>query len=402
MNHLLLEPRAQIQPHLMQTQAMQQAFLILQMPIQELEEWVKNAIDENPALEITEFSSPALEERPEYFGPHQVSLFEHLMTQARLSFPGVELGLAEEIIGNLDEKGFFSGPLEDENAKSVLAKIQTFDPPGIAAMSLKESLLLQLRLEEKESTLAYTILTEHFENFLQGQHDALQKKLGCSRHAFGKALKEISALDPQPAARFRSEPTIPLAPDLLLAKEGKTWIVDATSGAIPRFQIAPLFLEMHEIFRKEIAQGKWLEKALGRRKKTLHDIGVFLTKKQSTFLTGERDLPAPCTMLELAHTLNLHPSTVHRATMHKYVACERGLLPLRSFFSQEVLPDYSQARIKALLKDMVEKEDARLPLSDQKLAQHFERLGLPLARRTIAKYRTSLHIPPASRRRIVI
>jgi RNA polymerase sigma-54 factor len=156
-------------------------------------------------------------------------------------------------------------------------------------------------------------------------------------------------------------------------------------------------------FRRHIAAAKWLERILERRQKMLKEIGNFLVKRQESFLTGRSGAPSPLTMQELAENLCLHPSTVVRAVAHKYVFSARGLLPLRTFFSQAALAsgdrEISSEQAKELLRDLIEKEDKKRPLSDHALSRKMQRAGVTVARRTISKYRRALRIAPASSRR---
>ncbi|MFI5334408.1 MAG: RNA polymerase factor sigma-54 [Chlamydiales bacterium] len=432
--------------------AMQQAFHVLQMPILELEEWLKNEIEQNPAIEYLEeneeeeeaaFSSEekeidfeksgfevlkSLDEGFEdaVFGNEKLeepgiaqehSLFEHLMQQAKLSLSHEELPLAEQLIGNLDEQGFLRLPLasffdEDKRdaAQRVLEKVQEFDPPGIAAFNLQHSLLLQLHLKGKGESLAFQIIREHFDDLIHQRALQLQKKLNCSRDAIDRAIyQEIGSLNLYPAARFNVEPTQPVLPDLILEKEEEGWRIEVNEAALPHFRIDPIFHstgnspQEQTFFRKHVAAAKWLERILERRRKMLRDTGNFLVKNQEAFLTGASKAPSPLTMQELAQTLGVHPTTIVRAVAHKFVLSPIGMLPLRSFFSQTSFTagdtEISSGQAKEVLRELIAKEDKKTPLSDQALSRKMQHMGVSMARRTVAKYRRALKIATASARR---
>ncbi|MBI2743030.1 MAG: RNA polymerase factor sigma-54 [Chlamydiales bacterium] len=443
MNNLLLGQLPQVgvrqNQNLLLSMAMQQAFHVLQMPIMELEHWLKNEIEQNPVLEYEdrideeeekeldfdqnrpgafemvdqESEAPLFEEQM-----HELSLFAHLMVQAEMALSPEELKVAELLIGNLDERGFLSTPLstlfsKDELslAELVLSKVQTFDPPGVAACSLKESLLLQLCLKGKEHTLAYSLIELHFEELVHNRLPLLQKKLGCTSEELQKAIfQEIANLDLHPASRFNLDPVQPIIPDLILSKEEEEWKVEVNEEALPSFRVAPVFLDASEnpsqenrFFRRQIAAARWLERILEKRRKTLQEIGAFLIKKQAAFLNGETSAPLPLMMQELTTALSLHHSTIVRAVSSKYVLCRQGLLPLRSFFThsiqKESSAEVSSEQVKEILRALVEKEDKHSPLSDQALSKRIQREGIPVARRTVTKYRKALRIASATARK---
>jgi RNA polymerase sigma-54 factor len=446
--------------------AMQQAFRVLQMPVTELEDWLKNEIEQNPVLEYqddkTEKETPStldfeekeidfeksrfevLESLDEGFEsaifsegnnsshlekridhdqiiPSPISIFEHLMLQAKLALPQEELNIAEQIVGSLDHRGFLAAPLSLvfegqplEKAEAVLEKIQMFDPPGIAACNIKHSLLIQLRLKENGSTLAAKIIENHFEDLIHHRFSEIKKKLGCSDEELQKAVyKEIANLDLNPASRFFREPNPIVIPDIILKKEQDKWTVEVNEEILPSFRIAPLFikaifqsqLEFAEksLIRRQVASGKWLQRIVYKRQKILKEISLYLIKKQGLFLSGDEKSIVPMTMQETSETLNVHPSTIARATAHKFISCPHGIFPLRSFFTQGTISlgdkEISNQTVKHLLTEFVSDENKTHPFSDDELSKKLHRMGIPVARRTIAKYRKALRIAPASHRR---
>lgn len=381
-----LKPAAVQMQRLMLSAGMQQALHVLQLPIEELAAFLEGEIDH--ALIRDNESMPewrSNDHNGENFA-YQPSLFEHLMQQVRLTFTNPEdLKKAEWIVGNLDDRGFLSGPI-DAAAEPILQQLQLFDPPGIAARSLQDSLLIQLRIKGKNG-LAYQLIAEHYDDLLHNRIPLLQKKLGCSYEVLKKAIAEdIVPLNLKPAGNFTSTPLPKLTPDLSIHQdENDAWIVEVNEDPLPKFRVSD-------------SSGKWLQRNIERRHETLRQIGWQLIKLQGAYLSGDSNELQPMTMEEMGEAIHLHESTVARAVAHKYLWCPRGLLPLRHFFTTAI-GGISNQTVKQLLQQLIESENKSKPLSDQHLAQMFAERGIPCARRTIAKYRQALKLPNASQRR---
>lgn len=423
--------------------AMRQAFHVLQLPLLELSEWLKTEIEANPVLEIdlpeTSINEPLKErhysrnraqeqvekrrkEHQESLLTAPISLFEHLMKQIPLAFEDRKKAhIAELIIGHLNDKGFLETPLDEiapsipiETIQNILSEIQTFDPPGICARNLQECLLLQLRLKQKENGLAAKIINHHFDDLLHNRLPHISQKLHISIPQLVQIVeKEIAPLDLYPGYRYFHQPTAAIIPDLLfVSMEGK-WQIEVNSSFLPRFQIASIYTEAlrdHSVengesfyLRRQLASGKWLKRIVQRRNETLLRIGEFLLKRQIDFFNGDKTGLAPLTIQETASELALHESTIARAISNKFVACDQGLFPLKSFFSQEIKTHsgkkISKHQLREILHKTIENEDKLQPMSDEDLARHFDQLGIPCARRTVAKYRNALKIAPAAQRK---
>lgn len=418
---------------LLLTQAMTQSFHVLQLPVLELAEWLSTEIEQNPALEWEESKPDEISEH--YTGPsvtktaaedlsipHTESLFGHLMSQAQQHFfTNDERAIAELIIGNLDERGFL--PLNfadlakdypDETVRHVLAEIQTFDPSGIGARDLQECLLIQLRYKQKGSSLAYTLIKEHFSDLLHNRLPLIQKQIGCPLEEISHAIKQdIAGLNLHPGAHFNPIPIQPLIPDIEILKENDTWRIEINRQPLPKFRLSPSYAgcvkeaslspDEKKTLRSFTNSGKSLLEGLRKRTSTLQLIAEILLKHHRHFLSGESTELLPLTMQETAEMLFLSESTIARAISHKYLSCPRGIFPLRTFFSQAFKKAESETisiyTAKNLLKKMIEEEDKKHPLSDEQLAIKMGLYGIPCARRTIAKYRHLLKIGPASHRR---
>lgn len=427
--------------------AMKQAFHVMQLPALELAEWLKSEIESNPVLEIDlskETFKKSLDEptkerhasrnksQEELEKRHReqqenrliasVSLYEHLMGQAPLILDeSGDLNLAELIIGHLNEKGFLDTPLQEiapsvslEKLQKILETIQTFDPPGIGARDLQECLLLQLKLKGKENSLAARVISKFFDDLLQNHLPLISQRLHIPITELMQIVeKEIAPLDLNPGYKFCSQPIVAIIPDLtFLDVEGK-WEININTSFLPKFQIAPIYsealkdnsLESEEYYylRRQLAGGKWLKRIVHKRNHTLYQIGEWILKKQKPFFNSETGSLIPMTMKETAEELGLNESTIARAVANKYVACPQGIFSLRSFFKQGIQKKngekISNHTLRKMLANTIEQEDKNEPLSDEHLAAHFRKRGIPCARRTITKYRSSLKISPACKRK---
>ncbi len=416
--------------------ALQQAFIVLQMPHLELAQWLKVQIEQNPLLEYREskgkvVTSPEVsevnfddqnftvldsmdesfktsvfpdwaEEQTPSSPPQDVSLYEHLMQQAQLCFETrEELVKAQEIIGNLDERGFLGDFPADP---LILAKIQTFDPPGVAARNLQQSLLLQL----PRGSHSFVLIRDHFDDLLHRRFAQLAKKMRCSLPFLEEMLrKEVSKLNFSPGSRFRTSIAPPLVPDVVLKKDGDKWVVEICENHLPRFDLIspPETVEKGEksYIRRHIAEGKWLLRMIRRRHNTLRAIVLFLLKTQTEFFGGNLKKLVPLTMREAAAALSIHESTVARAVSDKYLSCPLGIFSMRSFFSHTITTTsgkkISNSTVRRLIAELIEKEDKQAPLSDQEIGDEIQKLGIPCARRTVAKHRQTLRLEPAQLRK---
>ena len=413
--------------------AMQQALHVLQLPITDLVQWVQLQIEQNPLLQFDEtppedypseldfelqgfevldhldetfvqgiFPDEAFEENTplENLVESSVSLYDHLMQQARSAFLDKDqLFHAQQIIGNLDEKGFLG---DFEADPQILKIVQTFDPPGIAARNLQESLLIQLKIQKKEDSLAYYFLSDHFDDLLRCRLSYLAKKFRMPISEIQASLqKDISSLDFHPASRFQTTSSAVVIPDIIIEQLEEGYQVKINESPLPRFVLSPpSFANLNSHY----TEGKWMEKVLARRRDILTKIAHYLLEKHAPFFSGTTQNLAPLSMQEIAKELQLHESTVARAVKDKYVSSPKGIFSLRYFFphtsaQNEEGTAISHVASKQLLLQLILHEDKRRPLSDNALAKDMSKAGIPCARRTIAKYRKLLNIPPASHRR---
>ncbi|MFT4552622.1 MAG: RNA polymerase sigma-54 factor [Chlamydiales bacterium] len=353
----------------------------------------------------------------------QSSLFEHLMAQARQSLESQEdLDLAEAIIGNLDQRGFLEMPLEEisllyeaelSKVEEVLLEIQSFEPHGVGAVDVRESLLIQLAFQGKKDSIAYKIIEKHYEDLLYNRIPLIKKSLSTTADEIQKAVhEEIARLDLYPGTWYSNEVVPHVTADVIVSRENGKLLVSIDGETLPFLKLNSKYLKMlgdndlaeetKEYIRNKVASGKWLLRNIHQRNDTLLKITEYLVKRQKNFFLDNKGNLLPLTMKTVAEELDLHESTVARAVSNKYVDCPRGLLPLRSFFTNAYVTDegeISSRTVKDYLKDVIGKEDKNKPYSDETISALIKKKGIPCARRTVAKYRRELNIGNASQRR---
>lgn len=458
---------------LMMSSQMQQAIHLLQLPVLELASLIESELEQNPIIECSmeefeesdelpfqqkeleiepndnflnllaqcdennlEISDEAAENRIFHPGlekqhsfmiesiPQKASLYEHLIEQARETLQNSEdLALADAIIGNLDANGYLQTSLEEiallngtykQKLESLLEIIQTFEPVGIGARNLQESLLIQLKVQNKQNTLAAQMIAEHFEDLLHNRLPLIQKKLSCPLEEILEAIKcHIAPLDLHPGTLFSKQVTQYIIPDIILKQVGENFVAQTNHEFIPNWRIKKNYLEMFnaaktskdvkEFIKQKTSSANWLMQALHQRSNTLERIMLFLSKKQRDFFINSSGNLVPLTMKMVAQELELHESTIARAVANKYADTPRGMLPLHFFFGSSYQVDngmnLSSNGVKAALLELIQKEDKNHPLSDQELAKNLRERGIHCARRTISKHRQSLKIGNTRQRR---
>jgi len=354
----------------------------------------------------------------------QVTLFEHLMRQAQETFAQrAELEMAEAIIGNLDDHGLLSSGLEEvahlggykiEPLRRVLKQIQTFDPIGVGAETLQQALLIQLAYQGKQRSLAYQVVERHFQDLLHNHIPQIQKKLGCSVQEIAKAIRDdIARLDLHPAGSYSQEPVQPLTADVSLNLVGDKLEVHVNTDHLPDFHLNRKYMRMLEdenlsveakdFIKTKLLSAKWLIRNVFQRNDTLEKIAQSIAKRQHAFFKSPEGKLEPMTMKMVADELSVHESTVARAVSNKYIDCPRGLLPLRSFFTNayatEQGPEISSQTVRDVLLELIRRENKAKPLSDEAIAKAIKQRGIDCARRTVAKYRAELAIGNTRQRR---
>ena len=412
------------------TAAMQQFMRALQATNMELRTLATQAMAANPALEElppaeeTEdagTSDYAAVQRHDYLLDslsEAPSLTAHLEEQVRRSaLPAKVEEAALELVQHLDEHGYFTESPEDIAAlhswsKNTLAKalqaVQDLDPAGVGAADLRESLVLQLRREGEEHSLAMQLLQKHWQQLVQHRYAEAARELSESELAVAGAARRIAQLNPDPGSAFSRENTSVITPDILVTRKGDELDVTLTEANIPRLGISAEYRDMmaEQADKPEVrrylsrcfSEGRELIKAIAQRQQTILQVAQAIVQHQRAFFLQGAAALAPLKMEQIADDTGLHISTVSRAVNGKFLQCSHGTYELRHFFTT-ALDGHSPEAIQARLRALIDAEDPQHPLSDAKLEQMLADDGISIARRTIAKYRDALRILPASQRR---
>lgn len=387
--------------------ALRQAVEILQMPKLELATWLHQEIEKNPILELPEPKGfLAIDETAS-----TPSLYEHLCREIKDAFSDrFEQKIAETIVGFLDEKGFLSTPLVEiaelfqcslSKLETILKKIQSFDPPGIGARNIQECFLLQL--EAKAPCIAKEIVERHFDDLLHGRYVKIKKKLQIDSRELTIAIEKLAKLNLRPASGFKELPAPAKIADLKATKVDGKWFIEILDEEFPPIQIrqdwSDLVPKLAAAEKKSIKTwliaAKWLKRSLCRRNRLLIQLASELLNKQTEYL-DKGGVLEPITTQDLAKSLEVHESTIHRTLTEKMIEGPWGVASLRSFLPLSATTNHH----KKILEKLIEQENKTKPLTDEELSSLFKLKGVALARRTIAKYRKELKLGPASRRKL--
>ena len=333
------------------------------------------------------------------------------------------------IIDSIDERGYLECSVDElldalehlgldarpEDVEAVLERVQRFEPPGVAARSLSECLLRQL--EESAAgaprrDLAMRIARHHLEALARHDLTGLVRRLETTREEIEGALALLRTLKPRPGAGYPGSPTEYVTPDLRVFRVAGGWRVELNPDAVPRLRINSVYAELirhrdqgseNLSLRRHQSEARWLIKCVANRAETLLRVSRAIVRRQSKFLEHGEEGMQPLVLRDIASELDLHESTVSRVTSRKYVQTPRGVFELKYFFSNQVATanggSASATAIRARLRKIIEEEEPGRPWSDQRLASDLEHAGFRVARRTVAKYRESMGIPPSNERR---
>jgi RNA polymerase sigma-54 factor len=370
--------------------------------------------------------NPEDEERRQFFFDSiasQETLQRHLWEQLNTADVNKsQREAAELIIGNMDDLGFLQASLEEISQNTghplgeleeMLSLIQTFHPVGVGARDLRECLLIQLRRLGKGDSLEHQIVDEHLEDLGRKRLPELARRLGVSVEQVQRAANFISTLDPKPGQIFTADPNNYVLPDVSVDKVGEDYTVSLNSDQVPHLRISKTYkdlmtqgangTEVRDYIREKIRSGKFLIKSIHQRQQTILNIANEIVKRQNEFLENGSAFLKPMTMVQIAEAVGVHETTVSRAISGKYMATPQGVFEMKYFFT----PGYqtaagaalSNTSVKEAISDLVRNEDARNPLSDKEIVEILSDRGIPIARRTVAKYRAELNILPSNLRK---
>ena len=373
--------------------------------------------------------NPEAAERRQFLFDSQVEaphLSDHLMKQLGLATSNTEtLRVGGEIIGNLDDAGFLKIPLvevaqsaqvEYDVAQSTLTLIQSFDPVGVAARDLRECLLIQLQRLGKEGELEAVMVGQYLSELGRKKYQDIARGLKVPLERVQGAAQFIGTLQPRPGSAFSSDDKQNVVQaELAVQKNGDDWIVIMNDDPVPRLRISDTYKvllvnnghdpSLREYLKEKIRSGKFLIKCLHQRQTTIFNIATEIVKRQRAFFEDGVAHLKPLTMNQVAEVVGVHETTVSRAIANKYVQTPFGLFDLKYFFtpgyqtaSGEVM---SNTSVKDAISDLIGRESTAKPLSDQEIVKILGERGIPLARRTVAKYRAELGLLPSNLRRSI-
>lgn len=350
-------------------------------------------------------------------------LVDHLFDQLKMmNLKPYEVQIANEIIWNIDERGYLTAPIENiayslsittGQVERVLKQIQQMDPAGIGARDLRECLLIQLRqMEGVEDSIL--IVRDHFDDFANRRFPQLMKSLGWNKERIQQVQDTIVKLNPRPGSTLAAADSNYVIPDLTVEKVGNNYIVEVNDTRLPELRISSSYMQMisngeklnsetKNYLRKKIDMAKWFIQAIHQRRLTMIRVMEAIIKRQSDFFEDPQNPLKPMILKDIAEDVHMDISTISRVTNGKYVQLYSGIYELKYFFNEGMMDDsgeeVSTRIIKEKLNEIIESEDKQKPYSDDTLAKLLKKAGFPIARRTVAKYREQSKIPVARLRR---
>ncbi|WP_447970568.1 RNA polymerase factor sigma-54 [Nitrospira sp. M1] len=367
------------------------------------------------------------------------SLEEHLEWQLRLSsLEGKDRVIGRTIVGNLNENGYLSVPIQEisedshatlDEVETVLRQVQAFDPPGVAARDLRECLLIQLGYlacdpigigsylhSHSKTDLVAAVVSEHLPDLQKKRYANISKALGVPVEDIYEAVRVIECLEPKPGRPFSTDSNSTIIPDVYVMKHEGEWVVLLNEDGLPRLRVSPYYRrlmtdqsegqESTKTYLEEKLRGaQWIIRSIDQRNKTIVKVVTSLVKFQEAFLEKGIQHLRPLVLKQVAEDVGMHESTISRVTTNKYMHCPQGILELKYFFNAGIQrtdmhgEEMSSVTVREMIREMVAQEDPTRPLKDQEIVTRLRTKDIIIARRTVAKYRAELHIASASQRK---
>lgn len=352
----------------------------------------------------------------------QESLQQHLLGQLDFTeLPAEDCKIAELLIGSINDDGYLLTPVEElaintglplEQLERVLHIIQTFHPVGVGARNLKECLLIQLDRLGKSESLETVVVNQHLDDLGRKRFAEIARVLGLDVKQVQKIAEFISTLEPKPGRLFNAEQDQYVAADVSVQKIDDQYVVLLNNDQIPHLRISSAYKQLmaggdqgreaRDYIREKIRAGKFLIKSIHQRQQTIYNIAKVIVERQHDFLEHGVSHLKPLTMAQVAEVVGVHETTVSRAVANKYIQTPQGLFEMKFFFTpgfETTSGAMSNASVKDQILQLIEREDTGRPLSDQEIVAVLKEQGIPIARRTVAKYRNELNILPSNLRK---
>jgi RNA polymerase sigma-54 factor len=359
------------------------------------------------------------------------SIQDHLMWQAEMThFSDNDKSIAIAIIDSIDESGYLTVSCEElleslnnedielDEIECVLKRVQRFDPIGAGSRSVQECLLVQLMQFDEDTpwlSQARSIIKEHSDLLSSKDYRTLMRKTRLKEDQLREVMRLLKTLNPRPGSAISSREPEYVIPDVNVYKKKGVWTVELNNEALPALTVNETYAKLSktasnpndsQYIKSHLQEAKWFIKSLESRNETLLKVSHCIVAKQREFFEQGPEKMQPMVLNDVAEMVDMHESTISRVTTQKYMHTPRGIFELKYFFSSHVATESgvncSSTAIRAFIKKLVADEPASKPLSDSKIAQLLADQGIMVARRTIAKYRESLNIPPSNQRKSLV
>ena len=376
-------------------------------------------------------SSYNADEQPEVYTSSTESLHDRLRWQIKMTpFSEVDAAIAEVIVDEINDDGFLQTSVEEimttlgtlethevevDEVEAVLHQIHNFDPAGVGARDLRESLSIQLHRQTNDVDLreyAITLVDNYFDLLAKREYPQLMRKMKISENDLKDVIQLIQSMNPRPGGQVTANQAEYIIPDVTVKKVNNRWKVELNSDAAPKLRINSTYANMikdvknssdNSSMKDHLQEARWFIKSLISRNETLLKVANCIVERQKEFLEHGEEAMKALVLHDIAEAVDMHESTISRVTTKKYMHTPRGIFELKYFFSSHVSTasggECSATAIRALIKKLVAAETPKKPLSDNKIAIILEDQGINVARRTVAKYRESLAIPPSNERK---
>ena len=353
------------------------------------------------------------------------SLHDHLMWQMGLGgFNEEEQNALAILISYVDEDGYIKTPFEEmareeeisaQDLEEMLPFLQEFDPAGVGARDLRECLLIQAKHIEEDTNDLVKLINEHIKDLEKKNYSGIAKTMNLPMEDVIELCKIIYSMDPKPGRAYMPQDTQFVTPDVYVYKVGEEYMVALNEDGLPRLRISNLYKNIlkgekategakaQDYIQDKLRSAVWLIKSIHQRQRTIYKVTESIVKHQNDFFEKGPGFIKPMILRDIANDIGMHESTVSRVTTNKYVHTPRGIFELKYFFNSGISKtdgdSLASESVKLKIKNLVSDEDARNPLSDQKIVELLKKEGIQIARRTVAKYRDMLKILPSSKRK---
>jgi RNA polymerase sigma-54 factor len=354
------------------------------------------------------------------------SLHDHLMWQMGLGgFNEEEQTIMAVLISYVDEDGYIKTPMEEiakeeevpqQELEEMIPFLQEFDPAGVGARDLKECLLIQAKHLEEDTNDLVKLINEHIKDLEKKNYIGISKAMNLPMEDVIEMCKTIYSMDPKPGRAYMPQDTQFVTPDVYVYKVGEEYMVALNEDGLPRLRISNLYKNIlkgeqptptgdnaQNYIQDKLRSAVWLIKSIHQRQRTIYKVTESIVKHQQDFFEKGPGFIKPMILRDIANDIGMHESTVSRVTTNKYVHTPRGIFELKYFFNSGISKtdgdSLASESVKLKIKGLVQDEDAKNPLSDQKIVELLKKDGIQIARRTVAKYRDMLKILPSSKRK---